>query len=123
MRNNPVADYMNYRSSAAGGSYNAQMYDINELTDQFAFGIQKHPLAIRNFFNYARNTYFQKPEFVLLIGRGMAYTEYRSNQADPECGTTQPGTHIWFSCIGSHACIRRWSRFSQSDTYWTTRGC
>jgi hypothetical protein len=81
--NNPVADYMTYRSSAAGGSFNVRIMDINELTDQFAFGIQKHPLAIKNFLNYTRNTYGQKPQFVLLIGRGMAYTEYRANQADP----------------------------------------
>jgi Peptidase family C25 len=81
--NNPVADYMSYRSSAAGGSFKAQIYDINELTDQFAFGIQKHPLAIRNFINYAKNTFTQKPQNVLLIGRGMAYTDYRTYQSDP----------------------------------------
>ncbi|HET7000389.1 MAG TPA: C25 family cysteine peptidase, partial [Puia sp.] len=81
--NNPVADYMGYRSSAAGGSFNAQIYDINELTDQFAFGIQKHPLAIRNFVNFAKNTFTQKPQNVLLIGRGMAYTDYRTYQSDP----------------------------------------
>jgi Peptidase family C25 len=81
--NNPVFDYKNYRSSSAGGSYNAQVMDINELTDQFAFGIQKHPLAVKNFINFARNTYGQKPQYVLLLGRGMAYTEYRANQADP----------------------------------------
>jgi len=81
--NNPVADYQNYRISPAGGSYNAQVMDINELTDQFAFGVQKHPLAIKNFLNYARNTFYQKPEFVFLIGRGVAYTEYRANSGDP----------------------------------------
>ena len=81
--NNPVLDYKNYRSTSAGGGFNAQVMDINELTDQFAFGIRQHPLAIKNFLNYARNTYGQKPEFVLLIGRGMAYSEYRANEADP----------------------------------------
>jgi Peptidase family C25/CARDB len=81
--NNPVADYMGYRASAAGGSFNVQIMDINELTDQFAFGIQKHPLAIKNFVNYARNNYGQKPANILLIGRGMAYTEYRANQGNP----------------------------------------
>ena len=81
--NNPVTDYMNYRSSAAGGSYNAMVFDINELTDQFAFGIQKHPLAIKNFLNFARNTFGQRPAYVLLIGRGLAYTEYRANQGNP----------------------------------------
>ncbi len=81
--NNPVVDYKTYRSSAAGGSFNAQVMDISELTDQFAFGIQKHPLAIKNFVNYARINYGQKPADVLLIGRGMDYAEYRANQGDP----------------------------------------
>ena len=82
--NNPVADYAGYRSSAAGGSFNTQIMDINELTDQFAFGIQKHPLAVKNFINYARNNFGQKPQFVLLIGRAMTYLEYRANQGNPD---------------------------------------
>jgi Peptidase family C25 len=82
--NNPIADYAGYRSSAAGGSFSAQIMDINELTDQFAFGIQKHPLAVKNFINYARNNFGQKPQFVLLIGRAMTYLEYRANQGNPD---------------------------------------
>ena len=78
-----MADYAGYRSSVAGGAYTTQVMDINELTDQFAFGIQKHPLSIKNFLNYARNTYGQKPQFVLLMGRGMDYQEYRQNAGDP----------------------------------------
>jgi Peptidase family C25 len=81
--NNPVVDYKTYRASAAGGSFNPQVMDISELTDQFAFGIQKHPLAIKNFINYARINYPQKPAFVFLIGRGVDYSEYRANQGDP----------------------------------------
>ncbi|MFI5193516.1 MAG: C25 family cysteine peptidase [Chitinophagales bacterium] len=81
--NNPVLDYKNYRSSLAGGGFTAQVMDINELTDQFAYGIHIHPLAIKNFLNFARNKYGQKPEFALLIGRGVAYTEYRSYETDP----------------------------------------
>ena len=81
--NNPVVDYKNYRSSLGGGGFNTQLMDINELADQFAFGIRKHPLSIKNFLNYARNTYGQKPEFALLIGRGMAYNEYRRFESDP----------------------------------------
>jgi len=81
--NNPVVDYQNYRTSPAGGSYNVQVMDINELTDQFAFGIQKHPLAVKNFINFARATYFLKPAYVFLIGRGVTYTDYRANQGNP----------------------------------------
>src|SRR3984885_3939516 len=77
--NNPVADYKGYRSSAAGGSFNAQIYDINELVDQFAFGIKKHPLSIQNFLRYARSTFGVKPQFVLLIGHGMDYVDWNTN--------------------------------------------
>ena len=74
--NNPVVDYKTYRSSAAGGSYDAQIYDINELVDQFGFGIKKHPLSVQNFVRYARNVFVTKPQFVLLIGHGMSYNDY-----------------------------------------------
>ena len=81
--NNPVVDYKNYRNSAAGGGFNSQVVDINELVDQFAFGIKKHPLAVKNFLNYARNTFPAKPQFVFIIGRGVAYNDYRLNENNP----------------------------------------
>ncbi|MHA4808556.1 putative type IX secretion system sortase PorU2 [Flavitalea flava] len=74
--NNPVLDYKNYRNSPNGGSYNTQVYDINELVDQFAFGIKKHPLAVQNFLRYARAVFVSKPQYVLLIGHGMIYSDY-----------------------------------------------
>lgn len=74
--NNPIFDYKTYRSSAAGGSFNAQVYDINELVDQFAFGIKKHPLSIQNFLRYARAVFAGKPQYVMLIGHGMVYSDY-----------------------------------------------
>ncbi len=81
--NNPVNDYKNYRSSSGGGGFQAQVIDINELVDQFGFGIKKHPSSVKNFLNYARNVYGNKPQFVLLLGRGMAYPDYRSNESNP----------------------------------------
>ena len=50
---NPVDDYRAYRSSPAGGGYNAKIYDIDQLIDQFAFGIKSHPSSIKNFILYA----------------------------------------------------------------------
>ncbi|HVY73942.1 MAG TPA: C25 family cysteine peptidase [Puia sp.] len=81
--NNPINDYRNYRSSVAGGGYNVQVMEIGELTDQFAYGIKIHPSAIKNFINYARNAYALKPQFVFLMGRGMTYSDYRTNQGNP----------------------------------------
>jgi len=75
---NAVMDYKNYRNSAAGGSFNVQIYDINELVDQFAFGIKKDPLSIQNFLRYARANFAAPPQFVLLMGYGLCYTDYNT---------------------------------------------
>jgi Peptidase family C25 len=79
---NYVDQYKQYRSSVAGGGYNAKVYDIDELTDQFAFGINKHPVAIRDFISYANQQFSVKPKFTFLIGRGVAYNQARLNQTD-----------------------------------------
>lgn len=81
---NPVDDYKVYRSSALGGSYNAKIYDINQLVDQFGFGIKKHPSSVKNFIQYAFNTYTTTPKSVFLLGKGVNYVQYRSyeNSAD-----------------------------------------
>ncbi|MEJ7767945.1 MAG: C25 family cysteine peptidase, partial [Chitinophagaceae bacterium] len=80
---NPVNQYKNYRNSSRGGAFNAHIYEIDELVDQFGFGIKKHPLSIKNFLRFARAHFSSVPQFVFLIGRGVAYNEYRYNQNDP----------------------------------------
>jgi hypothetical protein len=79
---NPVEEYRSYRSSALGGGYNAKIYLESELTDQFGFGIKKHPIALRNFLLYARNRY--SPKHVFIIGKGVNYTGQYYNQAHPD---------------------------------------
>jgi hypothetical protein len=80
--NNPVNEYKLYRQSAAGGGYTPQVINIDELVDQFAFGIKKHPLSIKNFIRFARDKFAAAPKYVFLIGRGMAYNEYRRHESD-----------------------------------------
>lgn len=79
----PLDEYASYRSSVNGGSYNVKIYDVNELEDQFAFGLNKHPLSVRNFIRYARAKFSQPLKNIFLVGRGMTYNEYRVNQSDP----------------------------------------
>lgn len=80
----PVEDYKNYRSSAAGGSYNAKLYMIDELVDQFGLGIKMHPLSVRNFIRWARDTYSNPVKNVFIIGKGIQYMHYRSNESHPD---------------------------------------
>jgi hypothetical protein len=80
---NAVLDYKTYRSSIAGGSFNPTIVDVNELLDQFSFGIKFHPSSVKNFLSYARNTFSQKPQFAFLIGHGVCYNDCRTNESDP----------------------------------------
>lgn len=80
---NNVELYRQYRSSANGGSYTAKTFDINELTDQFAFGIKKHPAAIRDFIRYVNQQYTVKPKYLFIIGRAISYADYTINQNNP----------------------------------------
>lgn len=76
---NPVEEYAQYRRTAQGGSHDVKVYDIAELTDQFAYGQIGHPSSVRNFLNYAKQTFQTPVENVFLIGKGVTYNNYRSN--------------------------------------------
>ncbi|MEO7309567.1 MAG: C25 family cysteine peptidase [Chitinophagaceae bacterium] len=80
---NPVDLYRQYRASAVGGGYNAKVYDIDQLEDQFAYGIKKHPSSIRNFLRYARQQFSVQPKYAFLIGKGVSYQDYRFGQSLP----------------------------------------
>ncbi len=79
----PVEEYRSYRSSALGGSYNAKVYLIDQLEDQFGLGIKRHPLSIRNFLRWARVNYASPLKSVLLIGKGVVYPQFWSGQSNP----------------------------------------
>ncbi len=68
-----VQSYANYRSSANGGNHKVVLADIEELYDQFGWGIPKHPMAIRNFINYAMSKWSSDPKYVFLIGKSVGY--------------------------------------------------
>ena len=81
---NPVEQYRQYRTTVPGGSFNAKVMDIDELVDQFAFGIKMHPLSVKNFLRFARAKFAAAPQYALLIGHGITYYDYRlSHSSDP----------------------------------------
>ena len=81
--NNYVEAYSNYRRSISGGNLHSKIYDINELTDQFGFGIKHHPGSIRDFILYAKNQFTETPKYVFIIGRGITYMDERTNESNP----------------------------------------
>lgn len=81
---NPLEEYRAYRSSVAGGSYNAKLFFIEDLVDQFAYGIKMHPLAIKNFVDFAAVHFATPPKHLFLIGRGVTYSVQRTFENNPD---------------------------------------
>lgn len=81
---NEVARYQDYRNSSAGGDYTATVVNIEQLYDQFAWGIQKNPLAINHFVNYALANWDIEPEYLLLLGKAIGYHKFRLFPPDLE---------------------------------------
>ena len=77
--------YRDYRNTTG---FHAYCYDVEQLYDQFAYGIKKHPLAIKNFLKYITTHYDTLPKFVFLIGKNIhsgtwSYGEnFRKNTAN-----------------------------------------
>lgn len=71
--NNWLNNYSQHRSSAAGGSFSPIIVTIDQLHEQFSNGIEKHPLAIRRFAEFARDKWIFEPRFMFIIGKGREY--------------------------------------------------
>ncbi len=81
----PIEAYRAYRNSSAGGGYQAHIYDIDEISEQFSYGVRKNPLGIRRFIRFALDHFSVKPKMVFLIGRGNTYSSYlRAGAANRE---------------------------------------
>jgi len=73
---NQVQAYSDYRASMAGGNYATTIIDVEELYEQFGYGIRFHPIAIRNFCHYADKNW-SNAKHVLLIGKGLNSDVFR----------------------------------------------
>jgi|GEM_PF-2538497 len=74
---NQIQRYVNYRSSVQGGSYNVVPVEIQELYDQYAHGIDRHVMAIKNFTHQASDEWTIEPDFLFLVGKGVQYNIHR----------------------------------------------
>ena len=73
---NKANEYANYRKLKG---FNVVLLDVDELYNQFGYGITKHPGAIRNFCKYALKYSPVKPEYLFVIGKSYHTKLYRNN--------------------------------------------
>jgi len=71
-----------WESAQAYADYrNAYLVNIEELYNQFGYGIQKHPMAIRNFLNYIYHNWNETPKNLFIIGKAVESYQIRNNSA------------------------------------------
>ncbi len=72
-----VQSYSNYKSQKGFNVLNA---DIDQLYDQYGYGIKKHPLAIRNFAAASKNSFTgNTQQYLLLAGKAITPELNRNN--------------------------------------------
>ena len=73
-------NYKNYRAfESFGGFHNVVIADIDELYDQFAYGVVKSPLSIRRFADFLFDTYPSPPQHLFLLGKSIHLALCRQN--------------------------------------------
>lgn len=73
---NEANNFAQYRNLTG---YNTYLTDIEELYHQFAYGVRKHPLAIKNYCDYLINTLPSPPQYLFLIGKSVKLNLHRKN--------------------------------------------
>jgi hypothetical protein len=98
-----ATEYLNYRKT----EYAASMYTVQQLYDGFMYGVQ-HPLAIRKFCRFLIDkSNSVKPEYLLLLGRGLQTNLLRNANAHalnlvPSIGTPS-SDHLFTTDLGGVA--------------------
>lgn len=78
---NQVEQYRLYRSTSTGGGFNAKIFNVQDIIDQFGYGVKNNAFAIKNFLRFAYSSFSVKPENCLLVGKGVVYTNYRTSES------------------------------------------
>ena len=81
--------YANYRNSLG---FKAIVVDIDQLYYQFAFGVKKHPSAIRSFCDYAFSVN-NRPAYLFLIGKSIHSRLIRNNVGNYAACLVPSGGH------------------------------
>ncbi|HHS95356.1 MAG TPA: hypothetical protein ENJ45_02110, partial [Phaeodactylibacter sp.] len=70
---NYVQEYADYRAGAAGGNFATLVAEVQQLYDQYAYGINRHEMAIKNFVE--TQIQFGNLQYLFLIGDGRRFAD------------------------------------------------
>lgn len=99
----PAQQYAAYRQQR----FNTILVNVDELYDQFGFGVEQSGMSIRNFADYILQTWSSTPQHLLLLGKDIRTASIGSLQ-----GTRRNATHFQNNLVPSLG-------FPPSDNYLT----
>jgi hypothetical protein len=77
--NDIIEEYANYHRTESPNTKTVNTANIEQISDQFAYGIQLHPMGIRNISHlYHHNS--QSFKYLLLIGKSLRHSSYRKTE-------------------------------------------
>ncbi|HMN05283.1 MAG TPA: C25 family cysteine peptidase [Flavobacteriales bacterium] len=63
--------YANYRETNPYNRHNTLLVDVEQLYDQYAYGVRQHPLAIRNYLRMVYDQAPSRPQSLFLLGKSV----------------------------------------------------
>lgn len=78
---NYVQAYADYRSSSAGGNFKPIVLDVQNIYDQFGYGVHNHFLALKSFYSYALK-HWKDLKYNFIIGNTIEYHSQRNYLGD-----------------------------------------
>ncbi len=83
---NYLRAYADHRASQNGGSYVPAIVFVENLYDQFGYGVSRHPLALKNHARWVETNWVDA-KYNFLLGKGLEYASSRTpeqlNEVDP----------------------------------------
>ena len=74
-----VQEYADYRKSSEGGAFQTEIIDIQDIYDNFGYGIDRHFLSIKNMAGYVHKNW-SNAIFVQILGKAIEYPYMRSTE-------------------------------------------
>jgi hypothetical protein len=73
---NYVEEYANYRAISPVQPLSTLTVEIQQVYDQFSYGINRHQVSVRNFTHFVHQR-FSDPRYLFIIGKGREYRDMR----------------------------------------------
>jgi hypothetical protein len=80
---NYVQEYADYRATTEGGSFKTKVIDVQQVHDQFGYGLTRHPLCLRNYAYYIKKNW-ANPQYLVLVGKAKEFASDRDNVPFPD---------------------------------------